>query len=92
MVHVIVWLQPTIDSYLYSHALASLYISFTCSSCYMLHYSLAVDSHTVHFQTTTRNKRTYEPACCVVSNTYVTKLVFCPTITSSLATPLDVVY
>ena len=49
---------------------------------------LAVDSHTVHFQTTTRNKRTYEPACCVVSNTYVTKLVFCPTIRSSLATPL----
>ena len=79
MVHVIVWLQPTIDSYLYP---ASLYISFTCSSRYMLHYSLAVDSHTVHFQTTTRNKRMYEPACCVVSNTYITKLVFCPTIRS----------
>ena len=51
--------------------------------------ALAVDSHTVHFQTTTRNKRTYEPACCIVNNTYATKLVLCPTIRSSLATPLD---
>ena len=47
------------------HALASLYISFTLL-CYT---SLAVDSHTVHFQTTTRNKRMYEPVCCAVSNT-----------------------
>ena len=42
--------------------------------------SLAVDSHTVHFQTTTRNKRTYEPACCILVirtlRRYVTKLVF----------------
>ena len=48
----------------------------------MCYTSLAVDSHTVHFQATTRNKCMYEPACCV------TKLVFCPTIRSSLATPL----
>ena len=52
------------------HALGSYtYISFTCTLRYILHYRLALDSHTVHFQTTTRNKRTYEPACCVVSNT-----------------------
>ena len=42
----------------------------------------------MHFQATTPNKHTYEPACCVVSSTYVTKLLFCPTIRSSLATPL----
>ena len=69
------------------HALGS--YTLVLHAPYAIYYTrLAVDSHTVHFQTTTRNKCMYEPACCVVSNTYVTKLVFCPTIRSSLATPL----
>ena len=46
------------------HALGSytLVLHVPHAICYT---RLAVDSHTVHFQTTTRNKHTYEPACCV---------------------------
>ena len=72
MVHVIVWLQPTIDSYLYPYVHQLVYTLVLHAPHAICYTSLAVDSHTVHFQTTTHNKRTYEPACCIVSNTYVT--------------------
>ena len=51
------------------HTLAGfLYTSF---APHIIYYTiLAVGSHAVHFQMTTRNKRTYEPACCIVSNNY----------------------